>query len=193
MKMPRKRAAKPRIALFFGSFNPIHKGHYAIAKYLVERTDADEVRLIVTPRNPLGKKDLADARQRLETVREVMARTALDVTVSDVEFHLPEPNYTLRTLEYLDEEEPGCQHILVIGADNLANLERWYGYQTLIDRYEIWVYPRSGFPMEELCARHNARSAQPRIHPLSGDLHNLSSTEIREGEKAGFDMSGLKP
>ena len=191
--MPRKSAAKPRIALFFGSFNPIHKGHYAIAKYLVERTDADEVRLIVTPRNPLGKKDLADARQRLETVREVMARTALDVTVSDVEFHLPEPNYTLRTLEYLDEEEPGCQHILVIGADNLANLERWYGYQTLIDRYEIWVYPRSGFPMEEFCARHNARSAQPRIRPLSGDLHNLSSTEIREGEKAGFDMSGLKP
>ena len=182
-----------RVALFFGSFNPIHKGHYAIAKYLLERTDADEVRLIVTPRNPFGKKDLADAQDRLETVREAMTRTGLAVTVSDVEFHLPEPNYSLRTLEYLDAQEPDCQHILVMGADNLERLDRWYGYQTLIDNYEIWVYPRPGFPIEELCAQHNARSANPRMHPLQGDLYNLSSTEIREGEKAGRDMSSLKP
>ena len=186
--LPQRRAA-----LFFGSFNPIHKGHYAIAKYLLERTDADEVRLIVTPRNPFGKKDLADARQRLDTVREAMTRTGLAVTVSDVEFHLPEPNYTLRTLEYLDQQEPDCQHILVIGADNLVHLDQWYGYQELIDRYEIWVYPRPGFPLEELCAPHIARSANPRIRPLVGQLYNLSSTEIREGEKAGRDMSDLKP
>lgn len=182
-----------RVALFFGSFNPIHKGHYAIAKYLLERTDADEVRLVVTPRNPFGKKDLADAQERLEAVREAMTRTGLAVAVSDVEFHLPEPNYTLRTLEYLDGAEPDCQHILVMGADNLVRLDRWYGYQKLIDNYEIWVYPRPGYPFEELCAEHAARSANPRIRPLSGALYNLSSTEIREGEKAGRDMSSLKP
>ncbi|MBQ7639569.1 MAG: nicotinate (nicotinamide) nucleotide adenylyltransferase [Bacteroidales bacterium] len=181
-----------RVALFFGSFNPIHKGHYAIAKYLTERTDADEVWLVVTPHNPLGKKDLADAKQRLSAARNAMRRTSLAVTVSDVEFHLPEPTYTLRTLEYLDAEDPKSQHILVIGADNLATLDRWYGYQQLIDRYEIWVYPRLGFALEALCKLHNSRSANPRIRPLSGVLYNLSSTEIREGEKAGLDMSSLR-
>ena len=182
-----------RVALFFGSFNPIHKGHYAIAKYLLERTDADEVRMVVTPRNPFGKKDLADARQRLETVREAMLRTGLAVTVSDVEFHLPEPNYTLRTLEYLDAQEPDCEHILVIGADNLEQFGRWYGYQELIARYEIWVYPRPGYPAEESVSRYAACSPTSRIRLLKGRLHNLSSTEIREGEKAGRNMDALKP
>lgn len=190
--MARPNTPRRRVALFFGSFNPLHKGHYAIAKYLAERTDADEVWLVVTPRNPLGKKDLSDARQRLSAARKAMQRTNLDVFVSDVEFHLPEPNYTLRTLEYLDAEYPDNQHILVIGADNLATLDRWYGYQTLIDNYEIWVYPRFGYAIEELCHFHNARSSNPRIRPLPGALYNLSSTEIREGEKAGLDMSGLK-
>lgn len=192
MIFKKKVLPKRRVALFFGSFNPIHKGHYAIAKYLLERTDADEVRLVVTPRNPFGKKDLADANQRLKAVREAMARTGLAVTVSDVEFLLPEPNYTLRTLEYLDVNEPDCEHILVMGADNLAHLDRWYGYQELIDRYEIWVYPRVGFLLKDLCREHNARSKNPRIRPLIGKLHNLSSTEIREGEKAGQDMSDMK-
>lgn len=187
--MPKKDLPKRRVALFFGSFNPIHKGHYAIAKFLLERTDADEVRLVVTPRNPFGKKDLADAEQRLKAAQEAMTRTGLAVTVSDVEFHLPEPNYTLRTLDYLDTEETDCEHILVMGADNLAHLDRWYGYQELIDRYEIWVYPRIGFPLKRLCKEHNARSHNPRIRPLTGKLHNLSSTEIREGEKVGKDMS----
>ena len=184
---------KRRVALFFGSFNPIHKGHYAIAKYLLERTDADEVRLVVTPRNPFGKKDLSDARLRLETVREAMVRTGLAVTVSDVEFHLPEPNYTLLTLEHLDLQEPDCEHILVIGADNLEQFDRWYGYRELIARYEIWVYPRTGYPVEELIARFTACSPLSRIRLLVGDLYNLSSTEIREGERIGLDMSRMKP
>lgn len=181
-----------RVALFFGSFNPIHIGHYEIMRYIIEHCDAQEVRLIVTPRNPFGKKDLADAGERLVAARAAIAKSGLNVLVSDVEFHLPEPTYTIQTLEYLDRSEPQCEHILVIGADNLASLDRWYRYQDLIDNYEIWVYPRIGFELEALCDRYNAVSGLKKIMPLVGELHNVSSTEIREGEKAGRDMSGLR-
>ena len=110
-----------------------------------------------------------------------------------VEFHLPEPNYTLLTLEHLDLQEPDCEHILVIGADNLEQFDRWYGYRELIARYEIWVYPRTGYPVEELIARFTACSPLSRIRLLVGDLYNLSSTAIREGERIGLDMSRMKP
>lgn len=186
------QSRKRRVALFFGSFNPIHKGHYEIMRYILEHCDADEVRLIVTPKNPFGKKDLADAAERLVAARKAITASGLPVLVSDVEFHLPEPNYTINSLEYLDRNEPDYQHILVIGADNLACLDRWYRYQDLIDNFEIWVYPREGFKLEELCDLHNSRSSKKMIMPLVGPLHNVSSTEIREGEKAGRDMSHLR-
>lgn len=181
-----------RVALFFGSFNPIHIGHYEIMRHIIAHCDADEVRLIVTPKNPFGKKDLADAGERLAAARAAIAKSGLNVLVSDVEFHLPEPTYTIQTLEYLDRSEPQCEHILVIGADNLASLDKWYRYQDLIDNYGIWVYPRLGFELEALCDKYNGISKLKKIMPLVGELHNVSSTEIREGEKAGRDMSGLR-
>lgn len=181
--------AKRRVALFFGSFNPIHVGHYEIMRFIMAHCDADEVRLIVTPKNPYGKKDLADASERLVAARAAMLKSGLRVTVSDVEFHLPEPTYTIQTLEHLDAVEPDCEHILVIGADNLAILDKWHRYRDLIDNYEIWVYPRTGYELEKLCDEHNAVSGLKKIMPLVGELHNVSSTEIREGEKAGLDMS----
>ena len=88
-----------RAALFFGSFNPIHRGHYEIMRFILGHCDADEVRLIVTPKNPFGKKDLADAWERLASARKAVEEHGLPVTVSDVEFNLSEPNYTINTLE----------------------------------------------------------------------------------------------
>ncbi len=180
---------KRRIALFFGSFNPIHIGHYEIMRYILAHCDADEVRLVVTPFNPSGKKDLTDAFERLACARAAIARSGLPVVVSDVEFHLEEPTYTIRTLEYLDSQEQECQHILVIGADNLSSLDRWYRYGDLINKYEIWVYPREGYDLEALCDKYNGMSTLGKIMPLVGELQDISSTRIREGEKAGEDMS----
>lgn len=181
-----------RVALFFGSFNPLHVGHYEIMRYVLANGDADELRIVVTPKNPSGKANLADANVRLENARRAIRRRHLNVTVSDVEFHLPEPTYTIQTLEYLDRSEPNAQHILVIGADCLASLQRWYRYQDLIDNYEIWVYPRAGVDLESECARHNAASALKRIIPLDGPLWDISSTRIRQAELSGVDVSAWK-
>ena len=181
-----------RVALFFGSFNPLHVGHYEIMRYVLANGDADELRIVVTPKNPSGKANLADANVRLENARRAIRRRHLNVTVSDVEFHLPEPTYTIQTLEYLDQAEPDTQHILVIGADCLASLQRWYRYQDLIDNYEIWVYPRAGVDLESECARHNAASTLKRIIPLDGPLWDISSTRIRQAELSGVDVSAWK-
>lgn len=186
------RRRKRRVALYFGSFNPLHKGHFEILRYLLERTDADEVRMVVTPKNPFGKKDLADAAKRLEDARRVISEHGLPVEVSDVEFNMEEPTYTIKTLEYLDRAEPDCEHILVIGADNLSSLSRWDRYRDLINNYEIWVYPRDGYDVGGLCYIHNFNSTKKMIIPLTGPLYNISSTEIREGEKAGRDMSAWR-
>ena len=104
-----RRKRRDKVALLFGSFNPIHEGHLAILRYLLEKTDASEVRLVVSPQSPFKKgQGLVDnAGKRLADARETISDSGLAVTVSDVEFHLPEPWYTIDTLRFLQEQEPG--------------------------------------------------------------------------------------
>ena len=108
-----------KIGLFFGSFNPIHIGHLAIANYMARHTDLEEVWLIVSPQNPLKEKgSLADAKKRLTAVKKA-ADTDSAIKVSDVEFSLPQPSYTIDTLEFLQKKFPEDKFVLIIGADNL--------------------------------------------------------------------------
>ena len=181
-----------KAALFFGSFNPIHQGHRAILDFLCSHTEADEVRLVVTPKNPFGKRDLADARQRLESAREAIGRTGLNVEVSDVEFDLPEPLYTVNTLEHLDAVEPEVEHILVIGGDNLGCFEKWHRASDILAGWRVWVYPREGFDCTSLRDALYEKYSPKEIRILEAELYNISSTMIREGEKAGADMSSFR-
>lgn len=185
-------SGKRSAALFFGSFNPIHSGHRAILDFLCNHTEADEVRLVVTPKNPFGKRDLADAAQRLEDARAAIGRTGLDVKVSDVEFALPEPLYTINTLEYLDEVEPEVEHILVMGGDNLESLEKWHRAAELLERWRVWVYPRPGFDCEKIRENLYERYSPKEIRLLEAELYDISSTMIRDGERAGADMSSFR-
>lgn len=178
-----------RKAHFFGSFNPLHKGHLAILRFVCENCDADKVSLVVSPQNPLKGENEASAYARLEAAKEVIAKSGLDVEVSDVEFHLERPLYTINTLRYLRREEPEYDHILIMGGDNLAIIENWYQWRELIDEFEIWVYPRIGSDAEELCRKYNSISNLKKIYLLDAELHNISSTAIREGLKAGKDVS----
>jgi len=133
---------KPKIGLFFGSFNPIHIGHMILANFFVEHTDLDKVRLVVTPQNPLKKRsNLLEDYHRL-----YMARLATEaypkLEVSTVEFDLPQPNYTIITLAHLSDMEPDKQFVLLMGEDNLVSLPKWRNYEKILDDYDIYVYPR---------------------------------------------------
>lgn len=161
-----------RIALYFGSFNPIHRGHLAVAERVVESGLCDELWYIVSPHNPHKVSvDLADERQRLLMARMAVAesRHPQKLKVRDVEFSLPRPSYTIDTLDHLSREYPEAEFSILMGGDNAAKIETWKEWKRLISSYKIIVYPRRGDVVDE------------RFTLLSGvPLLDISSTAIRE-------------
>lgn len=138
-----------KIGLYFGTYNPIHVGHLVIANYMADYTDLDQVWLIVSPHNPLKEKStlLAD-HHRLELVR-----IAIDdndkLRVSDIEFKLPKPSYTVTTIMHLKEKHPNHEFALIMGEDNLRTLHKWYNHDYLLKNHTIYVYPRALTIQEE--------------------------------------------
>ena len=184
-----------RCALFFGSFNPIHFGHLNIARFLLESCDIDQVRMIVSPKNPLKDASIiADPALRLaQTTAEVAALPLPEalkakISVSDVEFHLPSPLYTINTLRHAREAEPENDHILIIGGDNIRIIENWYKWDELLREFEIWVYPRGGVDDSQLCEQYDSMPETKKVRYLSNaPLYNISSTEIRNSTRKAHD------
>ena len=131
-----------KIGLYFGSFNPIHIGHLAIANYMVEFTDLEKVWLVVSPHNPLKQKNsLLSDQHRLQMVR-IAIEYDNRFKVSNIEFNLPQPSYTINTLTYLKEKYPENEFVLIMGSDGLATFDKWKNYAELIANYKRYVYPR---------------------------------------------------
>ena len=170
-----------KIALFFGSFNPVHYGHISIAEYVLNNTDADKVIMIVSPNNPF-KGNIDSAERRLEDARKAIASTGLEIEVSDIEFHLPQPLYTIQTLNYLSNSHPENEYILVIGGDNAESLERWFHGQEIIENYTVWVYPRPGYDAKAAIDRYCKNFHPKGIVLFDAVQYDISSTQIRNGE-----------
>lgn len=174
------------IGLFFGSFNPIHIGHLIIANYMANYTDLKEVWFVVSPHNPLKQKSgLADMYDRLEMVRLATEQTP-HLKVSDVEFKLPQPSYTVDTLTYLKERHPDKEFALIMGADNLASLKKWKNYEVLLENHKIFVYPRPGASITDW-VNH------PSIVITETPQMELSSTFIRNAIKEQKSIQFLVP
>lgn len=176
-----------RVALFGGSFNPIHLGHLALAREVVSRGLADETWLMVSPHNPLKPSaDLLD-----ETLRFEMACIATAdqpaVRASDFEFSLPRPSFTWRTLEALRLSHPDTQFVLLVGADNWACFSRWANYEEILQSTPIIIYPREGYEVEENKLPAGVTLLNPeRLYPFS-------STDIRRAFREGADVSRMLP
>lgn len=183
------------IAVYSGSFNPLHIGHLAIMKYMTGEGGFDYVYLIVSPKNPL--KDGISAASGTE--RFMAASAAVErhfgaggdcpVKTDDIELRMPEPHYTIRTLDALREREPGNAFTLIMGADNLADIRRWREYRRILTEYGVAAYPRKGFDLEEIRKELLAEDPSYRIAVLDAGTVDISSTEIREGLASGKDMS----
>ena len=131
-----------KVGLYFGTFNPIHVGHLIIANYMTEHADLDQVWIVVSPQNPLKKKKtlLADYH-RLALVRAAIEDDP-NLTVSDIEFHLPIPSYTSTTLTYLKEKYPENEFSLIMGEDNLRTFHKWFNHELILENHTVYVYPR---------------------------------------------------
>lgn len=170
-----------KVALFFGSFNPVHIGHLAIANYIREFGGVDELWFVVSPQNPQkDPKSLAREYHRAE-----MLRLAIDdfpgMKVSEIEFKLPQPSYTAHTMMHLTDKFPNTNFSLIIGSDNLQSFHKWKNYEWLLDHFEILVYPRKGSDVTIF-------EKYPQVRKIHAPEIEISSSEIRKAVKSGIDL-----
>lgn len=177
---------KNKTGLFFGSFNPIHKGHLIIANYMVEFTDIDQVWFIVSPQNPLKEKTSLLAGNHRLAMAIIAVEDDPRFRASNVEFHLPEPSYTIDTLNYLQEKYPEKEFVVIAGQDNLSEFDKWKNQEELLGRYHIYLYPRSG-SVESRFDNH------PHVHFTEAPLIEISSTFIRNSIKEKKDVRHFLP
>jgi len=175
-----------KTGLFFGSFNPIHIGHLIIANYLMEYSDLNELWFVVTPHNPFKEKNtlLAD-NQRLNMVR-LAVENYPKFKVSDVEFKLSKPSYTVDTLAYLAEKFPNNKFTLILGEDNLNSLPKWKNSEFLLKNYSFIIYPRITEKVKDLNIVGN-------ITKIDAPIIELSSTKIREMIKLKKNIRPMLP
>lgn len=175
-----------KTGIFSGSFNPVHIGHLALANWLCEFAGLDELWFLITPHNPLKKRDeLMDDRLRYEMVEASIAGYP-KFRVSDVEFTLPQPTYTINTLRTLARKYPDREFHFIMGADNWAHIARWKESEALITGYPILIYPRKGYEIQ--IPEH-----LPNVRYVSAPLIEISSTFIRQAITAGKDVRFFLP
>ncbi len=183
-----------KIAVYTGSFNPLHIGHLAIMRCLTREAGFDMVYLVVSPQNPFKAATIAadTGRARYEAaVQAVERHPELKVRVDDIELGMPAPQYTIRTLDAIAAREPENDFTLVIGADNLAGFRRWRESARILTDYGVAVYPRRGVDAETLRAGLVAEDPRYRITLVDALQVDVSSTQIREAMAAGEDVSSL--
>ncbi len=174
------------VGLFFGSFNPVHIGHMALANYMASFTDLEQVWFVVSPHNPLKEKSsLLHQNQRLHLVNLAIGDND-QFKSSNIEFGLSQPSYTINTLAHLKEKYPQHQFSLIIGEDNLESFTKWKNYEEILKKHLLYVYPRPNCNAEML-------KNHPNIIMTGAPLMEISSTFIRNAIKNKKDVSCFLP
>jgi nicotinate-nucleotide adenylyltransferase len=180
------------VGLFFGSFNPVHIGHMAIAGYILEYSKLDEIWFVVSPQNPLKTKETLLADHHRLYLAELAIGDNEKMKVSDIEFKLPVPSYTIDTLTYLEERYKYNKFSLIIGEDNLFTLHKWKNSLELLKKYPLYIYPRPD-SKKYINIKLDELLLHAKIHRINAPLIGISGTMIRQGIKEGKDMSFLLP
>jgi nicotinate-nucleotide adenylyltransferase len=175
-----------KVGLYFGSFNPVHIGHLAIANYIIEFTDIDQLWFVLSPHNPLKKKAiLLEDFDRYELLKKAIGENE-HFEICDIELHLPEPSYTIDTLTYLKERNPLYKFVLIMGSDVLPTFHKWKNYKEIIKNYQRYIYPRKGYENINLEVHQN-------IKVINAPLIEISSSFIRRALKQGKNVQYFLP
>ncbi len=176
------------IGLFFGSFNPIHSGHLAVAEFFAQNTNLEEVWLVVSPQSPFKEKNtLMENHHRLSMI-QLAIEDKSNLKACAEEFDLPSPNYTIDTLDHLKKKYPEYQYTLVLGEDNIAGLDKWRDHHKIIEQFQLYVYPRTQHDKIPVTLLNHSN-----IIYFEASLIDISATEIRNALKNKKLLADLLP
>ncbi len=172
-----------KVGLYFGSFNPVHVGHLIIANHVVNNTDIQQLWFVISPQNPFkSSHTLLNEYHRLHLVQAAIEGEN-KLRVSNVEFNLPKPSYTVDTLTYLCEKYPQHEFVIIMGSDSFCNLPKWKNYEVIVRNHPLYIYLRQGFPLEN--------QINARVVLLEAPLLQISSSKIRDMIKTGKSIRYL--
>jgi nicotinate-nucleotide adenylyltransferase len=174
------------VGLFFGSFNPVHIGHMALANYMLAFTDLQEVWFIVSPQNPFKEKNTLLAEQNRLLLVNLAINDHPRMRSSSIEFGLPQPSYTVNTLARLIDKFPQHKFSLILGQDNLHGFNKWKNYEEILRAHRLYIYPRKE-------TAHSELENHPSVTITGAPLIEISSSFIRKGIKEGRDMRFFLP
>ena len=185
---------KRNIGLYFGSFNPIHCGHIAVAEAAIAQTGLDELWFVVSPQNPAKRKtgELEDANHRLEMVKISIADNP-NFSACDIEFGMPLPSFTANTLRALREKYPDTKFSIVAGTDTQRKMGNyWKNSEEILDMHDIIVYPR------EVSQKDSRWKLTDKAHAVSTYLTDVpqidvSATMIRNNINSKVSNKDLIP
>jgi nicotinate-nucleotide adenylyltransferase len=176
-----------KVGLYFGTFNPIHVGHLVIANYMANYTDLEEVWLVVSPQNPFKEKDsMLEDYHRLSLVK-IAVDDNDQLKASNIEFSLPKPSYTINTLVYLNEKHPNNEFNLIMGEDNLRTFHKWKNYEEILEKSNLYVYPRVLNPQTEN-KTNSPLNSHPKVKICDAPVMKISSSFIRNAIKNNTDV-----
>ncbi len=174
------------VGLFFGSFNPIHVGHLAIANYMLVYTEMQQLWFVISPHNPFKKQQtLLSESNRLHLVN-LAIEGHMQYKASDIEFKMPRPSYTIDTLVRLSEKYPQNNFSLIMGSDNLDSFRKWKNSEAIVANYHRYIYPRPGTPQRLL-------ENIPNATLVNAPLMDVSSSFVRQAIGEGRDVPFFLP
>jgi len=174
-----------RVGLFFGSFNPVHSGHLIIANHILNESGLERLWFIVSPQNPFKQgSSLLNEYDRLHLLK-LATEDDSRIKISDIEFNLPRPSYTSKTLSHLHEKHSDHHFSIIMGSDSFQNLHKWNNYEFIVKNYPIYVYRRVGFEIEN--------QIKARLNIVDAPLLQISATQIRQLIKAGKSIRYMVP
>lgn len=173
------------IGILGGTFNPVHAGHLMVADYVRQTAGLDAVWLSLSPANPLKERDNATTdAQRLEMLQIAVDRNEF-LNVTDIELSLPRPSFTIDFLRHIAAIFPECKFKLIIGSDNWLIFDRWRAHDEILNEFGVIIYPRPGFPLDNI--------DDPRATLITAPGIDISSTFIRDAIRNGLDMNFFLP